>query len=885
MKDRTGRIVKYTGASATVAIILLIVYALKGIYPFGNNSIAYYDMTQSMIPLYYHTWDVLHGIKSVFWDWYSGLGGSMGDTMGSFVFSPFNLFFLFIGRDSVIGYMSFLLLIKMAIAAATMSFYTTKKHSDMKCFFVVLTGINYASCGFIIQYYTNINFLDIVCLFPIIVYALELMIESKRILPYIVAMTVGFISNIYLMFMVCIYIVVRSFLMMRKMVRADQKTVSAFLAFTTGVSLSFSSFSWIPMMELLLKSNRTNISATQMGYLDSITTIICNENGQKQFMLYGCEYLFSILIFLVVIKRKSLKRFCNRIIMITLLLLPIFIEGINLTWHMGGYVHFPMRFGYMLSFETISLVTDVVSEEWESTTCLRKRIGTYISIAIIPFIAVVLFSFVRGFGEYGIRNFEMYKGYIAVIAIIVICVLCAFSSEKKPVICGVIGCIVIIQACLGVYSFIGPEYEYSEECDLQLLNEALQAGENMDKRGPFCRNKDADNNMITNYPFVTGTSALSNWTWGTNPAIRDNLYSLGHSLAYTRFLDNGGTYFSDILFGVKTVVTKNERDGVLYSLINKWGNKYYYEYKERMPLGILTSTTLDLQYTDDLFENQNLLFRAITESNNNLIDEYRITDLKYDITEYDSVRVKLPINGNRKVYMYSSDMMHSFSIQIDGEYVSMPYLMHTDNIFYPTPFQNGIIDCGMYSGGNVEVKLEMNEYFKGEEKALIEGIRIGTMDTELLKDAVSRLQERQDLEVSYGKRKLYINGTVSNDGYIFIPIGYNEGWKAKQDGESVKLLAGLNHSMMMIPVNKGEVNLELKYLPKGFSVGLCFLAVGIITMIIVVVAYRHGAIMNICDHIGGISWPIIYLLTIGIIIFMYIIPIIAWFFIIIRRAI
>ena len=154
------------------------------------------------------------------------------------------------------------------------------------------------------------------------------MIESKRILPYFITMTIGFISNIYLMAMVCIYIIIRAFMILRRMESADRKITSAFLAITTGGSLLISSFSWIPMMELLLKSNRTNISATQIGYWDSITTIICNENGQKQFMLFGCEYLFAIFVFLLVFKRESIKHFGNRIIMILILLLPILLSTI-----------------------------------------------------------------------------------------------------------------------------------------------------------------------------------------------------------------------------------------------------------------------------------------------------------------------------------------------------------------------------------------------------------------------------------------------------------------------------------------------------------------------------------------------------------------------------
>ena len=98
VKNRSGyHTAQVVLTSAFIAGIgLFIIYFLKGIYPFGSRSIAYYDMPQSFVPLYYRTYDVLHGEKSLFWDWYSGLGVSVVDALGSFILSPFNLFFFFV---------------------------------------------------------------------------------------------------------------------------------------------------------------------------------------------------------------------------------------------------------------------------------------------------------------------------------------------------------------------------------------------------------------------------------------------------------------------------------------------------------------------------------------------------------------------------------------------------------------------------------------------------------------------------------------------------------------------------------------------------------------------------------------------------------------------
>ena len=65
---------EYFIAPLITMLIVLIVYAVKGVYPFGDRSIAYYDMPIQYVPLYHHTFDVLHGKAPAFLDWYNGAG-------------------------------------------------------------------------------------------------------------------------------------------------------------------------------------------------------------------------------------------------------------------------------------------------------------------------------------------------------------------------------------------------------------------------------------------------------------------------------------------------------------------------------------------------------------------------------------------------------------------------------------------------------------------------------------------------------------------------------------------------------------------------------------------------------------------------------------------
>ncbi len=90
-------------------IAICVIYALKGIFPFGSDTVAYMDMWQMNVPIYYHIYDVLHGDKSLFYDLYTGLGMNMTESTAiCSLLSPFNLLFYFPPRSGILYFMSIL---------------------------------------------------------------------------------------------------------------------------------------------------------------------------------------------------------------------------------------------------------------------------------------------------------------------------------------------------------------------------------------------------------------------------------------------------------------------------------------------------------------------------------------------------------------------------------------------------------------------------------------------------------------------------------------------------------------------------------------------------------------------------------------------------------
>ena len=100
------RYLNYILPAIITILIIVLVLMLKGIYPFGNQPIDYYDNMQQVSPIYTHLWDFLHGQASLFLDWYTGLSTNFSMTISAFsLLSPFNLLLYLIPRENIHQYM------------------------------------------------------------------------------------------------------------------------------------------------------------------------------------------------------------------------------------------------------------------------------------------------------------------------------------------------------------------------------------------------------------------------------------------------------------------------------------------------------------------------------------------------------------------------------------------------------------------------------------------------------------------------------------------------------------------------------------------------------------------------------------------------------------
>ena len=85
---------------------------------------------------------------------------------------------------------------------------------------------------------------------------------------------------------------------------------------------------------------------------------------------------------------------------------------------------------------------------------------------------------------------------------------------------------------------------------------------------------------------------------------------------------------------------------------------------------------------------------------------------------------------------------------------------------------------------------------------------------------INKLESEQLIINSIEKNTLVGTINVKSDNkYLFVSIPYDEGWKIYVDGKKVEY-ESLFDSFIGIKLNKGKHTISMKYIPKGFNIGI-----------------------------------------------------------------
>lgn len=844
-----------------VSGIMLMVYQQKGIHPFGKGNIAYADMVQQTIPenLYY-MWDVLHGKANAFFSWNSGLGINISGAASEQAFlSPLNLFILFSSRDNLLNFINILLIIKMVCIAISMYTYLGKYRVTGLC--KIGAGVLYAFGASSLIHYNLMFVMDMAFLLPLLMIGYNRIFTKEKCGLFIMVCTFCLIENVYMSFMVLLFVLLVSGLQLLFDIKeVEGKGQYAFLlGASVTVSTMMSAAIALPVLLAISQSSRV-----QETFLDIYIKAIATPWGQgdwdmAKFMLMNLTFPLVTCIY-ELIHNKNRKLYKKQVILVVLVLIPIVVSGTELLWHGGSRVGWPIRFAFVVSFVIIDFAIELMQDRnYDSTANSKIKIWDCLCLVLVTILCtkVIYCMCLR------LPDINRYREMIYMVMFFS-CGIGHFILiyKRKQVSMKIV--LIICELSLTAYLFV-PFYshntdEYSLEYvrDSQSISNAIG---NLQK--PFERIKNNDGKISNaNYALIMGKESIANYLHVIDGAFQPVLRQWGYSTHWTRLLDTGGTIFTDTLLGIQYVINGSELPEVLYDKISECDSNlgihyYIYRNKYHIPLVTYLENTPEI-FTDNIFENQNILFRAVTDSEKKLI------------AEYDGIKVNenflLAIEGRKILYFYG-DENQTISIKMNGKDVEVPDIRNVNNLNYPSGYNNNLICLGYYENQSVMIE------FANVQNAA--GVHLGIFDVGTFEEGIDSINNKlqRKVEINRSNTGVRIGLESDKDGYVFVPVLYDKGWECKVNGnrDEVQDIFGF----LKVHVQKGNNLICLEYVQQGWKTGVMISSMGGILCALFVGLYDRRV-----QHLAFVQSVSYYLLMTvfgGIMVLFYTIPIIKYF--------
>lgn len=198
--SRKTRFFLCAASTLLTAVIVLCVFAIVGVAPFGENALIHNDGQIQMIDLFCWYKDVLTGKASINYSFSKSLGGSNFAVFTYYLASPVALLTVFFDKSQACMFMDIQFLIKASLAALFMAYYLDKRFSAetlMRRGALILLAVSYALSQFMIAQSSNTMWLDGAYMLPLILLGCEKIVEGKKSTQFIITSALAIIFNWY----------------------------------------------------------------------------------------------------------------------------------------------------------------------------------------------------------------------------------------------------------------------------------------------------------------------------------------------------------------------------------------------------------------------------------------------------------------------------------------------------------------------------------------------------------------------------------------------------------------------------------------------------------------------------------------------------------------
>lgn len=171
--------------------LMILVYKLKCYAPFGNNSLACMDANVDYIDFFCYLKDIFSNHRGLIYSFSKGLGGNMFGVITTGYFSPVNLIIVFFEKTEMESFFDIVVALKIGLSAMSMSIFLKNRLNSLHNAFVVSLSIGYGLCQYNISQASNIFFLDGSYMLPLFMLGVFYIVEKER--PFLLMFSVAYL--------------------------------------------------------------------------------------------------------------------------------------------------------------------------------------------------------------------------------------------------------------------------------------------------------------------------------------------------------------------------------------------------------------------------------------------------------------------------------------------------------------------------------------------------------------------------------------------------------------------------------------------------------------------------------------------------------------------
>ncbi|MGN0383588.1 MAG: YfhO family protein [Eubacterium sp.] len=806
-------------------IIMVVIYIIKEIYPWGDNMYLRSDCYHQYAPFLKELYYKLHNGGSLLYSWSIGAGINFVSLAAYYLASPLNILLLFISEKYLTEMVSFFIILKIGLSGWSFAYYTSR-HFKTKHLSVAALSVFYALSSYFAAFSWNIMWLDCMVLLPIIVLGLERLVNERKCFLYCISLGIAVFSNYYIGIMLCIYCVlyfIVLFLTSEYRTKAHFKlnAIKNFIIYSLlagGLAMCMI----IPEYFTLLTTKSANSEfpaglANYFSILDIISRSLMNVDvaifSAHEPNVYCTVAIFIMIPLYWLNKKIRLHEKIAKTILIAIFLLSFNLNIPNYIWH---GLHFPNSLPCRESFIYIFLILTMCYDALKDIkTYTNKQLYSVLGGAI-ALLLIIEKLYVND--EYDFSIIYLSLAFIIVYAWLI------FTYRKNIKAPGfviyLLFIIVITESTINTnYTGVGTTsrsaYLEDNEAITTLVNKAKLYETELFYRTEKEKRRSKNDAAWSHY------NGMSTFSSTASEPLTDFYEILGLETSYNAYAYYGHTPLTDAIFSVKYSLSEEERDDTELSTLfdeadfsDEEETMYMYKNTYTLPLGFMISSNLNAEWETDTgnpFQNQNN-FSKYSAGGDYLFNLMNTTAsgavYTINVAHDSDVYFYVASSDIEEIYAYIYDENNVLIDQMSFNNTDHQYICHVGNVT---------------AGSYVVVKPADNEIGSMQLYAY-------EFDTDAFIDLYNKLAD-ESYEIDTFK-DTYIKGTVTanEDGLLYTSIPYDEGWSVYVDGEKCELNS-IKGALIAVNVSQGTHTIEFKYFPQGLLLGIIISSVSLIILI------------------------------------------------------